>query len=263
MTNLDKNMDLIINDWEKFTKKLDKDLAADKNFIVFGFELLEISEQFKLTTDIIKDALYSLPSRDKNHQFFEPDYGIQTEGDEAIHVITKNSIDGLQASITGTPITKDHNGTQPVQWHVSESGTGVSIQMYWEDSICLEELVKSKYNDVWKRGSYIWMGSQINFIGQFLADIWQFADFVDFQDKVRIKIKYQGLKNRKLNSPDPFDRVCSRHIAKQDTRLINFIFQLDELAPVIRNSAIALIAQELNKIFQGSPINVENVLERI
>jgi hypothetical protein len=97
----------------------------------------------------------------------------------------------------------------------------------------------------------------------FLSDIWSFAGTMEFQGKVRIKIVYNGLTDRTLNTPRSSMTYSRKYVSKQETRTIDLTFQLDALEETVRSSAIASIAQQLNKPFQGPAIDADLVLRSL
>ena len=252
---LDADFAFIVDEWLKRMTEIDEEPAPAKNFIAFGFELIGVAE---LDVDQIKVAVQSLPSRDRGpHHFFEAGY----PGEMAPHVIENAGYDGLQADIT-----KDNDGNYdewPSLWRISESGAGVSVGIYWEDSAWLKGVVANRSSRTWERGSSIWMASQMASIDNFLSDIWCFAGKVQFEGEVRIKIFYSGLKDRALNTPRSSMTYSRTYVSKQETRTIDLTFQVDAFEDTVRSSAIASIAQQLNKPFQGPGINADVVLHSL
>lgn len=252
---LDTDLAFIVDEWVRRMMEIGEEPAPAKNFVVFGFELIGAAE---LTIDQIKDALRSMPSRDKGpHHFFEGGY----HGDRAPHVIENAGRDGLQADIT-----RDNDGKYdewPSLWRISEAGAGVSVGIYWEDSAWIKRAVEDKSSRTWERGSNIWMASQLASIDSFLSDIWSFAEKMEFQGQVRVKIVYNGLKDRTLNTPRSSMTYSRTYVSKQETRTIDLTFQLDALEDLVRSSAVAAIAQQLNKPFQGPAINADVVLRSL
>lgn len=252
---LDADFAFIVDEWGKRMMEIGEKPAPAKNFVVFGFELVGAAE---LTIDQIKDAVQSMPSRDLGpHHFFEAGY----HGNMAPHVIGNAGYDGLQADITRD---KDGNYDEwPSLWRISESGAGVSVGIYWEDTAWIKRAVEDKSSRTWERGSNIWMSSQMASMDSFLSDIWSFAGTMEFQGKVRIKIVYNGLTDRTLNTPRSSMTYSRKYVSKQETRTIDLTFQLDALEETVRSSAIASIAQQLNKPFQGPAIDADLVLRSL
>ncbi|MEH6504757.1 MAG: ATP-binding protein [Sulfitobacter litoralis] len=252
---LDADFAFIVDEWVKRMTEIDEEPAPAKNFVAFGFELVGVAE---LTIDQIKDAVRSMPSRDQGpHHFFEAGY----HGEMAPHVIENAGNDGLQADIT-----KDNDGNYdewPSLWRISESGVGVSVGIYWEDSAYIKRAVEDKSSRTWERGSNIWMASQMASIDSFLSDIWSFAKTLEFQGQVRIRIVYNGLEDRTLNTPRSSMTYSRAYVSKQPSRTIDLTFQLDALEDSVRSAAVASIAQQLNKPFQGPAIDADVVLRSL
>ena len=125
-------------------------------------------------------------------------------------------------------------------WRISESGAGVSVGIYWEDSAWIKLAVEEKSSLTWERGSNIWMGSQIASIDNFLSDIWSFAGKVEFQGQVRIRIVYRGLKDRTLNTPRSSMTYSRTYVSKQETRTIGGLLRLSAKSYVKQNRSFLL-----------------------
>ena len=246
---LDADLEFIVDEWRKLTEVFDEKPAPSQNFIVFGFELLGLSDQIQLNVDAIKQALGTLGPRVQGpHNFFEYVY----TGDWAPYFRENANGDGLQANITSGE--KNKFCEWPSLWRVSETGTGVNAVIYWEDSSGIKKAVPE-----WIRGSHVWIDTQMASIDDFLADTWDFANAVEFKGRVRIRIAYRGLKNRTLNSPRFNVSYGRTYVSKQETQDIDQTFELNALSPTVRKTSVALIAQELNKLFLGPSINAELV----
>lgn len=252
---LDADFAFIVDEWVKRMTEIDEEPAPAKNFVAFGFELVGADE---LTIDQIKDTVRSMPSRDQGpHHFFEAGY----PGEMAPHVIENAGNDGLQADIT-----KDNDGNYdewPSLWRISEAGVGVSVGIYWEDSARIKRAVEENSSRTWERGSNIWMASQMASIDSFVSDIWSFAERLEFQGQVRVRIVYNGLKDRTLNTPRSSMSYSGAYVSRQDTRVIDLTFQLDAFEKSVRSAAVASIAQQLNKPFQGPAIDADVVVRSL
>ena len=251
--NLDTEVDYLVNKWREETNGIDSEFTLDKNFIIFGFELLETSDKKSFDKRELMRFLGELPScyRGVPHIFFNPD----RDEEEAPCFIENSCGDGYEANI-GKKNANNIISTGPSLWRINDTATtGVSIETYWEDTRYLKN-----GNQNWERGAYIWFGSQISSINGFLNDVWSLANNIEFAGEVRIVIVYNGLKNRILFSPRPSEVPhYNSHPAKQDHRKIDYTFQIDALAPEIRHTAVATIAQKLITLFGGEPVRAKNI----
>ncbi|MEE3361798.1 MAG: ATP-binding protein [Pseudomonadota bacterium] len=252
---LDLEFSFVVDEWLKQTTTIDEEPSPAKNFIVFGFELIGARD---ISIEKIKSTLQSMPSHHLGpHHFFTTSNYVEM----APHLVENAGIDGLQANKI-----RDEQGNYddwPSFWRISESGAGVSVGIFWEDSAWIKNAIENKSSRTWQRGSNIWIASQIASIDTFMADIRHFAEKIGFDGLVRIKIVYNGLKDRKLNSARSIMSYSQKYVSKQDTRSIDLTFELDALERSVRSSAIATIAQQLNKPFQGPSINADTVLNAL
>lgn len=252
---LDAEFAFVIDEWLTAMNEVEEEPDPKTNFITFGFELIGSRE---LSIEQINEALRSLPSRNLGpHHFFEAGY----RGNNAPHVIHSSQGDGLQADIT-----KRDDGRYdewPSLWRISEIGTAISVGTYWEDSAWLKEAVEGRSSRTWDRGANIWLASQMASIDSFLSDIWSLATSVGFQGNVRIRIVYNGLKDRTLNSPRSSMSYSGTYVSKQDTRTVDLTLQIEALEETVRSSATTKIIQQLNKPFQGPPIDNQMVVQSL
>ena len=245
---LDKEINYLVSQWREKTNGIDKEFALDRNFITFGFEFIGVSEKKTFDKKKIIQILSKLPSYPMAlpYKFFAP----RCNNKEVICSLENPCGDGYQAYIGGK-YTNETGSTGPSLWRVNDTATtGVSIVSYEED------------NKSWERGKYVWLNSQIFSMDGFLNDVWSLANNIEFTGEVRIIIAYEGLLNRVLDSPifeENFYSDCNP--SGNDKRTIDYTFRIDALAPEVRHTAVAMIAQKLQFLFGGEFLNAKEIFE--
>ena len=257
---LDKEMEFLIKKWKTETKNLDKEFALDKNFIAFGFELLDVSGRLPLDEKKMIESLHKLPSYPMAipYTFFNAN----RNNDEAPRFFENplSESDGYQACIGKNKIN-DSDFEVLSLWRMNDIATaGVSIVSYMDDSKCMKE-----YKNVpdWERGKYIWLNSQIFSIDGFMEDVWSLSNTIaEFKGKARILIVYKGLMNRTLRSPFLEEGSYSdSYPSSQDKRTIDYTFQIDAFAPEVRYTILAMIVQRFKVLFGGESLNAKDIQE--
>lgn len=248
---LDANFDYTVELWTEEARQHPYPVDLTNNFVAYGFQLLNATP---VTTRQIIECLRHRP-RDApgGYQFFEANYNNPYRP----FVIDVADIAGLEVHVN-TPAFD-----QRAIWRFSESLIGVEIVSYWEDTEWIKEAVEVRSSRTWERGQHIWISQQIAYVNSFLSTVKHIADYFNFTGEVRIRVRFSGLRGRNLKSTNIRVHYSVDYRAQQNTKEVDFVVNVGDLATETRSSIIASIIQSMNKLTQGPVVTAESVVRSL
>lgn len=248
---LDADFEHMIERWKEEAQEHPYEVDLTNCFVAYGFQLVDVEP---ITTDQLKECLSHRPlDKRGGYVFFEG-------GDNSPYrpfVIEVAEHDGLEVHVNTAEF--DHRAI----WRLSECLTGTEVISYWEDTAWIKGAVEGRSSLTWERGQHIWIAQQITYANSFLATVKHVADYFNFTGDVRIRVLFSGLSGRNLKSTDVWVNYIMDYRAHQNTKQIDFVLNVADLAAETRSSAIASIIQPMNKLTQGPAITSESVVRTL
>lgn len=248
---LDADFDHTVDSWRNEAQEHPYEIDLSICFVAYGFQLLD-SEA--VTIDQLKGCLRNRPQNTRGgHDFFESEYSSPNRP----FVIEVAGYDGLEVHANTTDF--DHRSV----WRLSEALSGTEVISYWEDSEYLKGAVEHNSSRIWERGRHLWIAQQISYADGFLGMVKHIADYFNFTGDVRIRALFSGLKGRTLYSPDIRVYYSGDYRSLQNTKQVDFVLNVGDLATETRSSTIASIIQPVNKLTQGPAVTTESVVRSL
>ena len=220
-------------------------------FVAYGFQLIDA---VPITTDELSECLRRRPQdARKGFAFFEDGYNAPYRP----FVIEVAKHDGIEVHVN-TP-DFDHRAI----WRLSESLIGTEIISFWEDTAWIKDAVEDRSSRIWERGQHIWIAQQVAYANSFLATVKHIADYFNFTGDVRIRVLFSGLRGRNLRSTNISVYYSLDYRAQQNTKQVDFVVNVSDLAAETRSSTIASIIQPMNKLTQGPAVTAESVVRSL
>ena len=221
------------------------------SFVAYGFQLVGAEP---ITTDQLKECLRHRPNDTRRtHVFFDEGYNSPYRP----FVIEVAEHDGLEVHVNTADF--DHRAI----WRLSECLSGAEVISYWEDTEWIKSAVEGRSSRPWEKGQHIWIAQQIAYANSFLSTVKHIANYFNFTGDVRIRVLFSGLSGRNLKSPNNRVYYSMDYRAHQNTKQVDFVLSVADLAAETRSSAIASIIQPMNKLTQGPEITAESVVRAL
>ena len=246
----DIDFEHMVDLWKKGAQEHPYEVDLANSFVAFGFHLVDAET---VTIDQLSKCLLDrshIPPR--GYVFFENRH-------KSCHPFVLEVADhaGLEFHLN-TPDFEPR-----AIWRLSEALSGAEVIPYWEDTESIKSAAENRSSVTWDKGQHIWIAQQIANASCFLTRVKQIADHFNFAGDVQIRVLFSGLNGRNLKSPDPKvpDHLDFR--ACQNTKKVDFVLNVADLAAETRSSAIAKIIQPMNKLTQGPPVTAETVVKTL
>ena len=240
-----------INMWKGAAKEHSCEVDLTNSFVGYGFQLLDVEQT---NTNKLSECLRIRPYIGRGGVFFfecGPSAPYQTIVKEVA------GRDGLEVHAN----TSDIDVRQV--WRLSECLVGTEVISYLEDSDWLKNAVESRFSSTWESGQHIWIKQQIANTDSFLGTVKHIADYFNFIGEVRICAFFSGLNGRSLRSPDPSVHYSLDYRAHQNTRKVDVLLSVSDLADETRSATIAKLFQTVNKLTQGPEVTADSVVRSL
>lgn len=248
---LDANFEHMIERWKEEAQEHPYAVDLTDSFVAYGFQLVGAEP---ITTDQLKECLRHRPNDTRRtHVFFDEGYNSPYRP----FVIEVAEHDGLEVHVNTADF--DHRAI----WRLSECLSGAEVISYWEDTEWIKSAVEGRSSRPWEKGQHIWIAQQIAYANSFLSTVKHIANYFNFTGDVRIRVLFSGLSGRNLKSPNNRVYYSMDYRAHQNTKQVDFVLSVADLAAETRSSAIASIIQPMNKLTQGPEITAESVVRAL
>ena len=246
----DVDFEHMVDLWKKEAQEHSYEINLANSFVAFGFHLVDAET---VTIDQLSECLFYRPLIPRGeYVFFE-----NRQKDRHPFVLEVADHAGFEFHLN----TSDFEPR--TIWRLSEALSGAEVISYWEDTEWIKSTVESRSSVTWEKGQHIWIAQQITYASCFLARVKQIADHFNFAGDVRIRVLFSGLKGRNLRSPDPAVYYRMNYLAHQNTKQVDYVLNVADLAAETRSSAIASIIQPMNKLTQGPAVTAETVVKTL
>jgi len=242
---LNTDFEYSIAKWKKDAQEHPYDIDLTNCFLGYGFQLLNAD---MVTTGKLTECLGHRP-HDKHggHVFFKIPYSpreFEVAGNAGLEVHASTE-------------AFDHRSV----WRLSDCLSGTEVISYWEDTEWIKKAVEDRLSLTWDRGQHIWIAQQIAYANSFLATVKHISDHFTHTGDVRIRFFFSGLSGRNLKSAEIgvfYNSDCTAH---QNTKEIDFVCNVSDLAFETRSATIASIIEPMNKLFQGPEVTAKRVVD--
>ena len=246
----DADFEHMVDLWKKGAQEHPYKVDLANSFVAFGFHLVNAD---LVEIDQLRECLLRRPHIPHGgYDFFENRH-------KSRHPFVFEIADhaGLECRLNTTDFD------QRAIWRLSEALSGAEVISYCEDTEWIKSAVEGRPSVTWDRGQHISIAKQITTVSCFLVRVKQIADNFNFAGDVRIRVLFSGLNGRNLKSPDPKVPYHLDFRACQNTKKVDFVLNVADLAAETRSSAIAKIIQPMNKLTQGPQVTAETVVKTL
>ncbi len=237
--------------WKQEAQEHPYEIDLANSFVAYGFQLVDAEP---VATHELTECLRSRPHEARGgYTFFENSHSSPYRP----FILEVADRDGLEVHVNTAEF--DHRAI----WRLTEGLSGTEVVSYWEDTEWIKDAVESNSSRKWERGQHIWIAQQIAYANSFLATLKYIADYFDFSGDVQIRVLFSGLSGRNLKSTRISVYYSMDYKAHQNTKQVDFVLNVADLAAETRSSVIASIIQPMNKLTQGPTVTAESVIRAL
>lgn len=247
-----EELDHLESGWLNHTNRIKNGVDLTKNYVTFGFEFLDKSNELNFSDPTLVQFLSSR----KSARYGSDPFFMAILRDSYIPIIKD---EGIQANLL-----LDDNGRKnhfPIfsMWRIHRRNIGISAIGYWEDDPMYSPARFDSHPRKWKIGKEFCLEMQSDLIRNFLVFVALYAGYIEYSGMVQVSVNYNGLEGRSLNSLNYAITSSNDHTCIQDKLLVTAKLDTAEIQWGVFPEIISELLQPINNLFQTPSVTKKKV----